>query len=811
MFKKAIHRLRQLMHRLAEASGMHRMRASEWLPSTLLRRAHWRFFADQEAPSKNSPPETDSLLTAIFVGETTLAARNLASLFRPAHQISRTNAADYDWLSKGDDPQFSLASGSYERRDGWYLIELCMRGNTSGVARLYIDIGKGYTDEDSVALPWKSNRLLRRVIYLPSAPKRMRFDPLDGPAHFSVIRFLCVPMTARMAAVEMNWRLGDTELPEPPPGWLSDQQPTALYDRYNDSFQAWLRGSTDYQSWIDTIETAETPGPEMLASEQAAFRHRPVISIVLPTYNTAEPLLRQAIDSVKAQSYAAWELCIADDASSQPHVRTVLDEYARHDPRIRIVYRNENGRVAAASNSALAMATGEYVALMDHDDVLPRHAIHFVVQAIDRNPSAQILYSDEDKIDEDGNRKDPYFKPDWNLDLFFSMNYVSHLGVYRRDLLQRIEGFRSGVDGSQDYDLLLRCLPLVSPDAIVHIPKVLYHWRMVPGSMALNAEQKTYTTQAGIQALRDFFDAQGRTDILVEPGNHPTTYRVRHPTPSPEPFVSLLIPTRDRLDLLERCIGSILCKTTYPHFEIIIIDNESSLPETQDYLRRIQTTDQRVRVLSYSSPFNFSAINNHGVLHARGELIGLINNDTEIISPEWLSEMVSHALRPEIGCVGAKLYYDDGTIQHAGMVLGVKGIAGHCHLDWPAGSLGYHCRLSLIQNYSALTGACLLVRKTIYQQVGGLDEENLKVSFNDVDFCLKVSEAGYRNLWTPYAELYHHEAQTRGLEDSPEKLARFRQEEAFMRTRWSSQLSCDPNYNPNLTTDNGDFSCRIRR
>ena len=326
------------------------------------------------------------------------------------------------------------------------------------------------------------------------------------------------------------------------------------------------------------------------------------------------------------------------------------------------------------------------------------------------------------------------------------MNYVSHLGVYRRDLLQRIGGFRSGVDGSQDYDLLLRCLPLVSPDAIVHIPKVLYHWRMVPGSMALNAEQKTYTTQAGIQALRDFFDAQGRTDILVEPGNHPTTYRVRHPTPSPEPFVSLLIPTRDRLDLLERCIGSILCKTTYPHFEIIIIDNESSLPETQDYLRRIQ-----------------------------------------------------------------KLYYDDGTLQHAGMVLGVKGIAGHCHLDWPAGSLGYHCRLSLIQNYSALTGACLLVRKTIYQQVGGLDEENLKVSFNDVDFCLKVSEAGYRNLWTPYAELYHHEAQTRGLEDSPEKLARFRQEEAFMRTRWSSQLSCDPNYNPNLTTDNGDFSCRIRR
>ncbi|MEI7862029.1 MAG: glycosyltransferase, partial [Planctomycetota bacterium] len=710
MFKKAIHRLRQLFQRLADAVMTRGLLASQWLPPAVFPRSPRSSSNGQKASSTEFPADSANLVTTIFAGETIHTPRNLASLFRPAHQISPTGALDYDWLSKGDDPQLHLASGSFERREGWYLIELCMRCNTSGVARLYVDIGKGYTDAHSVVLPWRNNRLLRRVIYLSAAPKRMRLDPLDGAGRFSVVRFLCVRLTPLMASLEMEWRLGDLTPSESSPGRLGAQQPTILYDRYNESFQAWLRGSENYQEWISRIETSETSSPETLASEQAAFRHRPIISIVFPTYNTAEHLLRQAIDSVKAQSYTAWELCIADDASSQPHVRTVLAEYAQNDPRIRIAYRNENGRVAAASNSALALATGEYIALMDHDDVLPCHSLHFVVQALNRHPSAQILYSDEDKIDEHGNRQDPYFKPDWNPDLFFAMNYVSHLGVYRRDLLQRIGGFRNGVDGSQDYDLLLRCLPHVSPDAIVHIPKVLYHWRMVPGSTALNAEQKTYTTQAGIQALHDFFDAQGRTDIVVEPGNHPTTYRIRHPIPSPAPFVSLLIPTRDRLDLLERCVGSILGKTTYPHFEIIIIDNDSSLPETHDYFRLIQATDSRVTVLSYPFPFNYSAINNYAVRYAKGQLIGLINNDTEIISPEWLNEMASQALRPDIGCVGAKLYYADGTIQHAGLILGIQGIAGHCHLDWPAGSLGYHCRLSIIQNYSALTAACLLIR-----------------------------------------------------------------------------------------------------
>ena len=758
------------------------------------------------------PAAVAHLLTAISTGESPGRGSEIASLFLiPTHQLVLPGTPDDAWRSEGTDPHFYLHPDSFEPRAGWHLIEVCISSETSGTAKLYFDSGTGCSEENSVALPWKYGQPFRRVFHLPFAPQQIRFDPLEGPGLFSVNRLLFLPLTPLQASLEMVQRLAETAALMPSADELRDNQPAALYHRYNKTFQNWILGSVDYQEWLDTIETAETPTREALLSEQASFHHLPVFSIILPTYNTPESFLRQAIDSVRAQSYAHWELCIADDASTQPHVRTVLQEYAQHDQRIKIEFRQTNGHISAASNSAIALTTGEYVVLMDHDDMLPIDALHSVAQAINQNPSAQVLYSDEDKIDEQGNRLDPYFKPDWNPDLFFSSNYVSHLGVYRRDLLQRIGGFRSGVEGSQDHDLLLRCLPHISPESIVHIPKVLYHWRAVSGSTALASGQKSYTTQAGIQSLRDFFDAQGKTDTCVEPGLLPDTYRIRHPIPSPEPLVSLLIPTRDRLELLERCVGSILSKTTYQQFEIIILDNESTQPATHAYFTRMQAADSRVKVLPYPFPFNYSAINNFGVHHAKGELIGLINNDTEVISPDWLSEMASHALRPEIGCVGAKLYYGDESIQHAGVVLGIGGVAGHSHAQWPANSFGYCRRLCLTQNYSAVTAACLLVRKSVYQQVGGLDEENLQVAFNDVDFCLKVSEAGYRNLWTPYAELYHHESQTRGADDSPEKKARFESETAYMQARWGSRLSLDPYYSPNLTQDHCDFSFRTHR
>ncbi|MFT7749332.1 UNVERIFIED_CONTAM: glycosyltransferase family 2 protein, partial [Escherichia coli] len=483
----------------------------------------------------------------------------------------------------------------------------------------------------------------------------------------------------------------------------------------------------------------------------------------------------------------------------------VLREYEAKDKRINVVYRQQNGHISAASNSALEIAKGDFVALLDHDDALPEHALLFMAQAICAQPETQILYSDEDKLNGRGERFDPHFKSDWNPDLFFSQNYVSHLGVYRRNLLQRIGGFRLGVEGSQDQDLLLRCLPHVQADQIVHIPRVLYHWRAIEGSTALASGEKSYTTDAGIKALRDYFATQ-QAGVEVDAGLVPNTYRVRYPIPEPAPLVSLLIPTRDRRSLTETAVRSILEKSTYTNFEILILDNGSVEAETLEFFREIQLEDRRVKVLAYDFPFNYSAINNFGARHAKGTVIGLVNNDIEVINPEWLTEMVSQCLRPEIGCVGAKLYYSNDTVQHAGVILSLGDVAGHSHKHFPRNHPGYFHRLSLVQTLSAVTAACLLIRKEIFDLVSGLDEKNLKVAFNDVDFCLKVREAGYRNLWTPYAELYHYESISRGAEDSPEKIARFTQEVNFMKAKWTDYLERDPFYSPNLTKNREDFS-----
>lgn len=562
-----------------------------------------------------------------------------------------------------------------------------------------------------------------------------------------------------------------------------------------------------YQKWI-----REREAPELLALDaaavQALWNAPPLISVVMPVYNTPEKYLRAAIESVKAQSYTNWELCIADDNSSDKRTGEVLRELGGTDARIRIAYRTENGHISAASNTALELANGEFVALLDHDDALPPHALFYLALALIENPEAQIVYSDEDKIDVDGRRFDPHFKPDWNPDLLLSINYVCHLGAYRRSLLEKIGGFRIGVEGSQDHDLLLRCLPHVASDQIIHIPRVLYHWRMIEGSTALASGEKSYTTDAGIRAIRDYFDSMDRCDVQVGVGLVPNTYRVKYPVPQPPPLVSLLIPTRDRIDLLEPCVQGILERTTYQNVEVLILDNQSTEPETSAFLEALCKRDRRVRVLSYDKPFNYSAINNFGVQQSVGQVIGLINNDVEVINPEWLAEMVAQVCRPEIGCVGAKLYYDDDTIQHAGVVLGIGGVAGHAHKYFPRSSSGYFGRLICTQDISAVTGACLLVRKEVYVRVGGLNERDLTVAFNDVDFCLRVQQLGLRNLWTPYAELYHHESKSRGAEDSPEKIARFKKEVAYMQQAWQGVLEHDRCYSPNLTLLHENFGLK---
>jgi glycosyltransferase involved in cell wall biosynthesis len=559
----------------------------------------------------------------------------------------------------------------------------------------------------------------------------------------------------------------------------------------------------DYAEWILRYDTMTEEIRSVMRKRIEEFDHKPLISIVMPTYNSELKWLQEVIESVRMQIYTNWEFCIADDASTNGDVRSILESYAEEDTRIMVFFREKNGHISTASNSALDLVTGEYIALLDHDDLLPEHALFWVADAINAQPTAQLIYSDEDKIDPIGRRYDPYFKSDWNPDLFLSHNMISHLGVYRADLVREIGGFREGYEGSQDYDLALRCIEHIDPHEIVHIPRVLYHWRSHPGSTAQTGSEKDYALLAGKRALNDHFARNGisANAELLEFG----MYRVHYDIPAPAPLVSLIIPTRNSLSLIQKCVNSIFDKTTYENYEIIIVDNDSDDSKTLHYLNSL-VSDSRIRVLQDKRPFNYSALNNSAVLQARGEYIGLINNDIEVITPQWLDEMMSLAVQPGVGAVGACLWYSNDTLQHGGCITGILGVAGHIHKHLPKGNFGYFGRAQLIQTLSVVTAACMVIKKSIYQKVGGLDESNLKVAFNDVDLCLRVREAGHRNIWTPFAELYHHESATRGIEDTPEKQIRFREEVCYMQKRWAETLFTDPAYNPNLTLEREDFS-----
>jgi D,D-heptose 1,7-bisphosphate phosphatase len=559
----------------------------------------------------------------------------------------------------------------------------------------------------------------------------------------------------------------------------------------------------DYSEWVRRYDTLTDQDREKIKVQINRLHNPPLISMVMPVYNPPLNMLEDAIRSVQDQLYPHWELCIADDASTDAGVQELLQRYMDNDSRIKVVFRENNGHISAASNSALELVNGDYVALLDNDDLLREHALFWIVDAVVTHPDAGLIYSDEDKIDQSGLRYDPYFKPDWNPDLFLSHNMICHLGAYRTDLVKKLGGFREGYEGAQDYDLALRCSEQLAPLQIVHIPRVLYHWRSHPGSTALAGNEKNYALLAGERALNDHF---ARTQVsakveLLDFG----MYRAQYAIPESTPLVSLIIPTRNGLSLVKQCIDSLFAKTTYKNFEVLIVDNNSDDPKTLDYFASL-ADNKKIRVLRDERPFNYSALNNAAINKARGEYVGLINNDIEVISPEWLDEMISLAIQPGVGAVGARLWYPNDTLQHGGCITGIGGVAGHSHKHLPRGEFGYFARAQLIQTVSVVTAACLIIKKSIYAEVGGLDEVNLKVAFNDVDFCLRVREAGYRNIWTPYAELYHHESATRGHEDTQEKQLRFRNEMLYMQKRWGYLLMNDPAYSPNLTLDREDFS-----
>jgi len=562
--------------------------------------------------------------------------------------------------------------------------------------------------------------------------------------------------------------------------------------------------STDeYRKWIDEYDTLSDSDRQAIRARIESFEYQPLMSVIMPVYDVDEKWLRAAIESVRRQLYANWELCIADDASHKPHVRATLEEYMAKDPRIKVVFRQQNGHISAASNSALELTNGDFAVLLDHDDEIPEHALYMVVEELNAHPETDLIYSDEDKIGEQDERCGPHFKPEYSPDLLFSYNMISHLGVYRTSILKKIGGFREGFEGSQDYDLALRVIEQIPASHIRHIPHVLYHWRAIPGSVAMDPYQKEYAHEAARNAIRSHLKRMEIPAFVTQ--GHGFYHRVTYPVPNPAPLVSFIMGTRDRVDLLRSAVAGCLEQTYYQPVELIIVNNQSNDPATLAYLREIEK-DPRVKVVNYDAPFNYAAINNLGVKESKGEIVCLINNDIKVISPDWLREMVSHALRPEIGAVGAKLYYPNNKVQHAGIILGVSGIAEHAHRRFSREIVGYVARTHVIQNFSAVTGACIVLRRKVFDEVSGMDETNLAVAFNDIDFCLRIQERGYRILWTPYAELYHLESATRGFGDIQRISRRFRNEIRYMNTKWGHVIANDPYYSPNLTVKSGDFS-----
>lgn len=715
----------------------------------------------------------------------------------PLHGIEFRPGTEPMLAASHADPRLSLAHPPQHR--GFYMVELQETFEVPRcVARFYPSLGGEPKEADAFSLPVRSGRLAKRIVHFAKAPKAMRFDPIERVSVFEVRHLAFVPVSERFAVERMSAKLR---------GRIADETPLELYARYDAAFRARSTAILDYAEWVAMVEPETRPSSADLLGDMQRTSEYAYFSLVMPVYETEPAHLRACIESVLAQSYPHFELCIADDASKRPEVRQVLEEYASRDSRVRCVFRGENGRIAAATNSALELANGDYVGFVDHDDVLDPDALLLMADAIRKHPGASVFYSDEDKLDAEGKRCEPHFKPDWNRDLLYGLNYVNHFCVYRRSLVESVGRLREGFDGSQDYDLLLRCIERIGDADVVHLPHVLYHWRMAETSTARSDAAKDHTTQASLRALGAHFERQGRAVRMSSP--RPNFFRAHWPLPSPPPMVSIIMPTRDGVGVLRTAIESIRAKTTYPAWELVLLDNGSKEPETFRYFEELRE-DPRIRIVRDDRPFNFSALNNHGVRLAKGSVLALVNNDVEVISPGWLDEMVSLAIRPGTGCVGAKLYYANDTVQHAGVITGLGGVAGHSHKHAPRESAGYLGRLWVTQEVSAVTAACMVVRRALYEALSGLDEERFAVAFNDVDFCLRVQEAGYHNVFTPFAELYHHESVTRGSDETEQNRERFSREIAAMKARWGERLRRDPHYSPNLTLDREDFSMASR-
>ncbi len=552
--------------------------------------------------------------------------------------------------------------------------------------------------------------------------------------------------------------------------------------------------ATSYKEWIAHYEQYEIA---TVKKTIAGFNKKPLISVIVPVYNVDPQWLDACIQSVVDQWYENWELCLYDDASTNPETVAALRAWENKDSRIRIAFGAENKHICGASNQAIAMATGEYITLLDCDDAIAPFALYEFAQLLAEHPDTEFAYSDEDKITTKNERLYPFFKPGYSEELIRSLNFITHMAFIKKELGDSVGWFRESYEGAQDYDLFLRCISAITTP-VRHIEKILYHWRMTETSTASDTSVKTYAHDAGENALRDYLTTKKEPFVAVEQGIGITNYHVRYPLPA-DALVSIIIPFKDKPELLKQCVDSILKKTTYQHYEIILISNNSVEPETAAYLKKI-SAEKRIQILTHDVPFNYSEINNWGAKHAKGDFLLLLNNDTEVITPNWIQEMLMHAARPEIGAVGAKLYYPDGSIQHAGVVLGMTGLAGHIFAREQSEQT-YYRLAEFTNNYLAVTAACLMIEAKKYWEMGGLDE-NFTVCGNDVNLGLSLYEKGYRNVYTPFAELIHYESMTR---DKTPPAHDFE----VSKKRYAPYLNWnDPYYNKNLSLQ--DESVRLR-
>ena len=540
-----------------------------------------------------------------------------------------------------------------------------------------------------------------------------------------------------------------------------------------------------YNKWIKKHEQK---------TEYRELQYQPLISILIPVYNIERKYLSECLDSILNQKYQNFEVCLADDCSTREETKETLKEYEQKDKRIKVVYRTENGHISRTTNSALEIAKGEFIGLMDDDDVLTENCLYEMVAALNENKKLDFIYSDEDKLDMKGRRCEPHFKPDYSPDSILGGNYFCHFEIIRASILRKIGGFRHEYVGAQDFDLFLRIIDETTPEKIKHIPKILYHWRKVPGSTADTIESKEYAILAGKKAVEDTMKRRkidAEVTVPIESTHYVVEYKYKK-----EPRVSIIIPTKDLADMLDRCLESIYKKTKYKNYEVIIVDNGSVEEKTKELFKKYSKKDN-FKVIEYNKEFNFASINNYAVKEATGEYILFLNNDTTVITDGWIQKMVGYAMQDHIACVGAKLLYPNDDIQHGGVVLGVGGIARHAFLNYEGDTYGFYGRMVVPYNYSAVTAACLMVSKKKFNEVNGFTEE-LKVAYNDIDLNLKLRKKGYYNVLLPQIELYHYESKSRGLDTTTKKYKQFLKEKEYMENHWKNELENDPFYNPNF-------------